>query len=111
MVKPLLTTYHLPLITYRLPLTAYRLPLTTHYSPKAMSIGKTLKALSRRQNAVVAVVVSIAPSEYSHSRYSLVSVAIVGIAVLVSMQHAPVSAKQQVLHIQAVGQWQVNVLH
>ena len=71
---------YLPLTAYRLPLAACRLPLTTHYSPKAMSIGNTLKALSSRQKAVVAVVVSIAPSKYSHSRYSLVSVAIVGIA-------------------------------
>ena len=35
-----------------------------------MSIGNTLKALSSRQKAVVAVVVSIAPSKYSHSRYN-----------------------------------------
>jgi|TARA_B110001469_G_C9566659_1_gene281025 hypothetical protein len=42
--------------------------MSIYRSPKAMSIGKTLKALSSRQKAVVAVVVSIAPGEYSHSK-------------------------------------------
>ena len=39
--------------------------MTTHMlkTPKAMSIGKPEKALSNKQKAVVAVVVSIAPVE------------------------------------------------